>query len=289
MNSSPVPVVKPGHSSVKAKLRKKNQTLASDKAAAHVKTSKRKRGAVDDLEADDENVEPPLKKPRSESSAQKPLRSRRTDSRILRPTNTAAARATQKYRAKKEKASSPVSKADVVDYDELPNSTTSDARLPSSPTSSRLARRAKKQDEKRKMEPSNRITRRAAEAAKNEKAEITRDDMPPSRGLTPPVEGDGLPAADDLAVDDIEDEEEVTSLLTKPPKRSVTVVHTPVVEAMKASAASTALKMNPFVEPTITSACKVKSHEDVGRNNEVSTQLIVRDGERTMLYEGKDE
>ena len=270
ISSSPVPVVKPGHTSVKAKLRKKDQTLALDKAAAHVKTSKRKRGAMDNLGPDDESVEPPLKKLRADDPAPKPLRPRRTDSRNLRPSGPAAARATQRYRAKKEKATPPVVEANAVDYDELPNSTTSDARIPSSPTTSRFTRRAKKEDEKRKTEPPARTTRRAAEAAKEKKTEKTRDDPPLLHESTPLVEDDGPSTVDVHAVDEIEDEEEVTSLLTNPSKPSVTVVQTPVVKALKESAASTASKMNPFVEPTITSTSKAKSHQSVSKHMEVS-------------------
>ena len=263
-------MAKPGNSSVKARLRKKDQTLASDKAAAHVKSSKRKRDVVDDVEVDNENIEPPPKKPRAEDHMPRQLRSRRTDSRVLRPANTAA-RPTQKHRTKQRKSSSPAAKTDVVDYDELPNSTTSDARVPSSPTSAQLARRGKQEDDKRKTELPARPTRRVAGAARSKKAEKTRDDPPFPVGLALRTEENGLPSAN-VGARDIEDEEEVTLLLTKPSKPSVTVVHTPIVEAMKVSAASTASKMNPFVEPAITSVTKSKGPENVGKSDEVSSQ-----------------
>ncbi|KZT66523.1 hypothetical protein DAEQUDRAFT_452942 [Daedalea quercina L-15889] len=255
-SSSPIPVIKPERTSVKAKLRKRDQALVEDKKAAHVKTSKRKRVAVAELEAENENAEPPVKKPRAERLSTKPSplpRTRRTDSRILRPSTTAAARATQRYRAKKDKTSSPVSQVVVVDYDELPgNGTNLDSRARSSPTTARASQRTK--DETDKGKAANRPTRRMHPAAGDTKAkDSNKEDRPLLSDPAPFSDHDGFVSAGDvpLGVEDLRDEEEVTRLLAKPSKPSVTVVKTPVVEAMKASAASSALRMNPFVEPTM--------------------------------------
>ncbi|TFY62347.1 hypothetical protein EVJ58_g3922 [Rhodofomes roseus] len=256
-SSSPVPIVKLEKTSVKAKLRKKAQPLVEDKKAAHVKTSKRKRAVLDedhdppDAASAHDDAGPPPKKSRGDGGDTEQgstLRKRRTDSHVLRPNITAASRTTQRYRAKKDKASSPPSNRDAFDYDELPGSVAaSDVRSHSSPT--QVARRSKKENGKSKVaDAPARRTRTTRATAKEDQSHVSDTVVP---GSEP-----GRVSTNDVPVgaDDLQDEEEVTNLLTKPSKPSVTVVERPVVEAMKASAISSAAANNPFVEPLTNAA-----------------------------------
>ncbi|KAH9841104.1 uncharacterized protein C8Q71DRAFT_439295 [Rhodofomes roseus] len=271
-NSSPVPIVKLEKTSVKAKLRKKAQPLVEDKKAAHVKTSKRKRAAVDedhdspDAGSAHDGAEPPAKKSRGDggdTDQGSTLRKRRTDSRVLRPNITAASRTTQRYRAKKDKASSPPSNRDAFDYDELPGSVAaSDVRSHSSPT--QVARRSKKENGKSKVaDAPARRTRTTRATAKEDQSHVSDTVVP---GSEP-----GRVSTNDVPVgaDDLQDEEEVTNLLTKPSKPSVTVVERPVVEAMKASAISSAAANNPFVEPLTNAAHATQVTDGAGGNRKV--------------------
>ncbi|KAH9933688.1 hypothetical protein B0H21DRAFT_825760 [Amylocystis lapponica] len=145
--SSPVPVVKIERKSIKARMRKKDEPLsgtAKTTPRREAKTIKRKR--TDDDEPR-ESIEMPnmetrsTKKPRTTTddlpNADRAIPSERTESQVLRPRATAATRATKRYRAKKDRTSSPIPGSAGVDYDVLPGPPTTTSRAPSSPPSTR--------------------------------------------------------------------------------------------------------------------------------------------------------
>ncbi|KAF7796768.1 hypothetical protein EIP86_007951 [Pleurotus ostreatoroseus] len=167
-SSSPIPVAKRGRHTLKSSLRKKSGVLPQpEKPPA---PAKRKRESENYLQ-DEDIVESQAK--RAKSVDDTGIQPEITQSQVLRPRNTAAARASKRYHAKrKDKTSSPPAHTDRIDYDKIPNTPPSsvlDTKVKPEPA---LSRRTKQEVEPAKPEPptTKMRTRGAATASKAKKS-----------------------------------------------------------------------------------------------------------------------
>ncbi|OSX62709.1 hypothetical protein POSPLADRAFT_1100753, partial [Postia placenta MAD-698-R-SB12] len=242
--SSPVPIFGPDRRSVKAGLRKKGQPLATDiKTSSRVTATKRKRGAPangslnPDSDPDSFDMKPPVSKrarraDRSSVLPRSAIPSERTESQVLRPRETAATRATKRYRGKKDRSSSPTVAAQQVDYDELPG--TVSVQGTSSPLFGKaICRKEKTGAQAKGTLPASSVRMDRMNAGKKNNcvpsAPEDLSDSPP-----PP---NTMQSEDILHIDDDDRErEEVDNMLSSDPKMTSTAKHSKALRSSKPAA-----------------------------------------------------
>lgn len=242
--SSPVPIFGSDRRSVKAGLRKKGQPLTTDiKTSSRVTATKRKRGAPangslhPDSDPDSFDMKQPASKrarraDRSSVLPRSAIPSERTDSQVLRPRETAATRATKRYRGKKDRSSSPTVAAQQIDYDELPG--TVSVQGTSSPLFGKAICRKEKTGAQAKDDlPASSVRMGRMNSGKKNKcvpsAPEDLSDSPP-----PP---DTMQSEDILHIDDDDRErEEVDDMLSSDPKMTSTAKHSKALRSSKPAA-----------------------------------------------------
>ncbi|PCH34902.1 hypothetical protein WOLCODRAFT_155555 [Wolfiporia cocos MD-104 SS10] len=206
-------VIQSERTSVKSKLRRKNEALAKlTNNSVPAKAYKRKRDSTEcseDVPNSDKLAEDAVANKRSKtgrSALCTPVPPERTESQVLRPRSTAATRATKRYRGKKEKTSSFISCSHKIDYDALPESDpASSTRNTSSPLTALSARRKKANN---KPAPESKAPQSSTTKGRPDKAKLRKTKPSPQDPIVYQKTSDDDPLCDRHELSDtfVEDE-----------------------------------------------------------------------------------